>query len=206
MNSLQSKPRCLVAFEFSGIVREAFLQEGFYAVSCDFRPTEKPGNHFKGDVREVLRYHWDIIIAHPPCTYISKAGICWLYKRPGRYRKMVRACAWWGRLLSHSANYLAIENPIPHRHAWLPPYNQLCHPWQFGDEKSKATCWWLKGLPPLLPTEIRKKDTTWYHQRKGEPRQVTRSRFHPGMSQAMARQWGGLVKQQLKNNSYGKVS
>lgn len=191
-------PTVLIAFECSGIVRNAFSQEGFYAVSCDLRPTESPGHHLEMDVREVLNYDWDVIIAHPPCTYISKAGICWLYSQPGRYRKMVKACAWWGRLLNHSAQFVAIENPIPHRHAWLPPYDDLVQPWQFGDNKSKATCWWLKGLPPLLPTEIARRNTSWYYQRNGEPRSVTRSRFHQGMARAMARQWGGFVKSRKK--------
>lgn len=189
----EEKKRVLVAFEFSGIVRSAFEKEGFDAWSCDYRPSEIPGKHLICNVESALRLNWDLIIAHPPCTYLSKVAIQYLWNNPGRYRKMVQASSWFGKLLSHPCALVAIENPIPHRHAWIRKYNQICQPWQFGDAKSKATCWWLKGLPPLLPTSIKPKNSAWYAKLAKKDRSKERSRFHPGMAEAMVKQWGGLL-------------
>jgi hypothetical protein len=183
--------RVLVACEFSGIVRDAFGLRGHDALSCDLLPTERPGPHAQHDVRELLGEPWDLIVAHPPCTYLCNSGVRWLHTEPGRWGQMLEAVAFFHQLLAANAPRICVENPIPHRHADLPRYTQIIHPWEFGHRESKATCLWLKGLPPLMPTALMcKREQRLHRLPPNADRWRDRSRTYQGIADAMAAQWG----------------
>ena len=199
--------RVLVACEFSGIVREAFRAKGHDAWSCDLLPTEIPGNHFQGDVLRILNDGWDLMIAHPPCTYLCVPGAHYLHTRPGRWGQMLAAKRFFAALMEIACiPKIVIENPLPHKYAELPKYSQIIHPWQFGHECSKRTCLWLKNVPLLVPTDIKENHGEFYTrtQRQIESgrgrtsnskwyathNQKERSRTFPGIANAMADQWG----------------
>jgi len=158
------KLRVIVACEFSGIVREAFRKRGFDAWSCDLLPTEIPGQHIQDDVLRHLDEGWDLMIAHPPCTYLANSGVRWLSEnnpRTGelykeRYCKMQEAAKFFNTLLNADIPHICIENPIQHQSArfLIRHYDQIIQPWRFGYDASKATCLWLKGLPKLKPTKL----------------------------------------------------
>ena len=201
----------LVACEFSGVVRDAFLKRGHTAVSCDLLPSESPGPHHQGDVLDYIKNtgHWDLMIAHPPCTYLCNSGVRWLvngYEFPKgivnnpRYLQMVNAAIFFKLLLDAPINKICIENPIPHKYAVGKigrKYDQIIQPWWFGEDASKATCLWLKNLPKLIPTRIIEKERyanqTASGQNKLGPsptRAKERSRTYQGIADAMADQWG----------------
>lgn len=196
--------RVLIACEFSGIVRDAFIAAGHDAVSCDLLPTERSGPHMQDDVRRQLDDGWDLMIAHPPCTYLSRAGARW-WKAPGRLELTLEAAAFVRRLWDAPIPRVAIENPIGRLNSlWRYP-DQTVQPWMFGDPYTKATCLWLRGLPPLLPTLITEERTAWLPsnvgagRRKGQRSQPgiaktakDASRTFPGIAAAMAAQWGSL--------------
>lgn len=148
----------LVACEFSGIVREAFRRRGHDAMSCDLLPTEIPGPHYQGDVFDVIEDGWDMMIAHPPCTFLSNAGAVHLY--PGgvlnekRLSKGLEAKEFFMALLNSQIARIAVENPIPSTVYGLPKYHQIIQPFEYGHPYQKKTCLWLKGLPKLIPTNI----------------------------------------------------
>lgn len=199
----------LIACEFSGRIREAFRKRGHDAWSCDWAyDTEIPGQHYKGDVRDLLDEKWDLMIAHPDCTYLANSGVQHLHNTPKRPSKGVlygearltamREAARFFRLLWGCKHIpkIAMENPIPHKYAVSAigrKYDQLIQPYQFGDPEQKATCLWLHGLPHLLPTNFVPK-----HLRKqsvflaspGPGRAHERSRTFQGIADAMAKQWG----------------
>jgi len=184
----------LVACEFSGIVRNAFTQRGHNAWSCDFLPTETEGNHYQTDVRNVLYNAWDLMIAHPPCTYLCNSGVRWLYEREGRWDEMRKAAEFFKYLLEANIPAIAIENPIPHRYAVEiigRKYDQIIQPWEFGHGETKATCLWLKNLPFLVATKIvsRREQRIWKLP-KTEDRGKKRSISYKGIAEAMAEQWG----------------
>jgi hypothetical protein len=189
--------KVLIACEYSGIVRDAFTARGHNAISCDFLPTEKPGKHYQGDVLDILYHDWDMIIAHPTCTYLANSGVRWLYNSDGsrndRRWDEVRAGAAFFRLFAeHPCKKVAIENPVPHKHAGLPPYTQTVQPWEYGHTTSKRTCLWLKGLPKLKATQLvpaaERTQDIWLCP-PGPDRQKIRSRFYEGLAEAMADQW-----------------
>lgn len=202
--------RVLIACEFSGIVRDAFIRRGHDAVSCDLLPTERPGPHIQDDVLKHLDEGWDMMIAHPPCTYLCVPGAHYLHTRPERWEKMREAVSFFLRLWD-AIQYtprVCIENPLPHRYASLPKYDQIIQPWMFGHEQSKRTCLWLRGISKLEPTDIksnhgeryerterqkerygRVSNSKWYA--KASPKE--RSRTFPGIAEAMADQWGSLT-------------
>lgn len=194
--------RVLVACEFSGIVRDAFIACGHDAVSCDLLPSERPGPHIQGDVLAILNDGWDMMIAHPPCTYLANSGVQHLHKKVGRWDQMKIGRAFFMALYNAPIERKAIENPIPHHYAELPPYSQIIHPWMFGDRYMKKTCLWLKGLPPLFSTDVVEKGekyimangksngSKWYQLAPGKDRWATRSRTFQGIANAMASQWG----------------
>ena len=141
--------RVLVACEFSGVVREAFRKRGHDAWSCDLLPTEIPGNHIQGDVLDILDDGWDLMIAHPPCTYLSKAGMHYLKTRPERYERLQSAFQFVLSLWNANIEKICIENPVGWMNShWMKP-TQIIHPYYFGDPEYKETCLWLKGLTPL---------------------------------------------------------
>ncbi len=201
--------KVLVACEYSGIVREAFKAKGHDAWSCDLLPTEIPGQHIQGDVLEILRDDWDLIIAHPPCTYLSNAGAARLYPKKGvlnqeRYKKGLEAKWFFMEFYDNLCSKIAIENPVHTKVFGLPKYNQIIQPYEHGHPYSKKTCLWLKGLPEIKPTEIVTENIiSWVSggskNDKGNPRKQsgtkfrdskTRSRTFQGIADAMAEQWG----------------
>jgi predicted RNA-binding Zn-ribbon protein involved in translation (DUF1610 family) len=146
--------RVLVACEFSGVVRDAFAARGHFAVSCDLIDTQNPGPHHVGDVRALLRFSWDLMIAHPPCQYLSASGLHWNKRIPGRAYQTELALDFVRELLDAPIPRIALENPIGCIGTRIRPADQIIQPWQFGADASKATCLWLKDLPPLKPTQI----------------------------------------------------
>ena len=202
--------KVLIACEYSGTVREEFKKLGHDAWSCDILDTEITGNHFKGDVLEHLNKDWDLIIAHPPCTYLSNAGACRLYPEKGkldmeRYEKGLVAKDFFMKFYNHSCKKIAIENPVSSRIFELPKYSQEIQPYEFGHPYTKKTRLWLKGLPKLKPTNIIDKSevktfiesgtSRYKNTNKNKNRYVARgskdrSKFWSGIAQAMAQQWG----------------
>jgi len=185
--------RLLVMGEFSGVVRDAFLALGVNAMSCDLLPTERPGPHYQGDVRDILYDGWDGMIAHPSCTYLCNSGVRWLHTRPGRWADMERDAAFFKMLLNCRIPYKGIENPIPHRYALEiigRKYDQIIQPWQFGHGETKATCLWLEGLPKLVPADVVSgREWRIHRMSPGPNRGHERSRTYPGIARAMAAQW-----------------
>lgn len=194
--------RVLVACEFSGTVREAFRARGHEAWSCDLLPTEMPGPHIQGDVRDILGDGWDLMIAHPPCTYLASSGLHWNRRRPERQALTDAAVVFVQTLLGAPIARIAVENPIGALSSRVRRPDQIIHPWQFGHDASKATCLWLQGLPLLVPTEVlpggrtaRRGNQTPSGQNKLGPspdRWKQRSLTYPGIAAAMADQWGTL--------------
>jgi len=202
--------KVLIACEYSGTVREEFKKLGHDAWSCDILDTEVPGNHFKGDVLEHLNKDWDLIIAHPPCTYLSNAGACRLYPEKGklnieRYEKGLVAKDFFMKFYNHSCTKIAIENPVQSRIFKLPKHSQEIQPYEFGHPYTKKTRLWLKGLPNLKPTNVidrsevktfiesgtsRYKNTNKNKNRYVARGSKDRSKFWSGIAQAMAQQWG----------------
>lgn len=194
--------RVLVACEFSGVVRDAFAKLGHDAWSCDILPTESPGNHIQDDVTKHLRDNWDLMIAHPPCTYLSNSGVHWLHRQEGRWKLMEEGALFFKKLLNAPIKKICVENPIMHKYAKEiigSNQSQTIQPWQFGHDASKSTCLWIKRLPLLQPTNIIKKDRyanqTPSGQNKLGPspdRWKLRSVTYQGIADAMAAQWGTL--------------
>lgn len=151
--------RILIACEFSGTVRDAFIAKGHDAVSCDLLPTEKPGPHIQGDVLDVLEDGWDMMIAHPPCTYLCSSGLHWNKRVPGREEQTHEAMMFVFNLMgegsiAHGIPKIALENPIGRIGTAYRKADQIIQPWQFGHDASKQTCLWLRGLPLLRPTKL----------------------------------------------------
>ena len=195
--------RVLIACEYSGTVRDAFRAAGHDAVSCDLLPTDSPGPHYQGDVFDIIREGWDMMIAHPPCTYLCSSGLHWNKRRPERAAQTEAALAFVQALLDAPIPRIALENPIGCIGTRIRKADQTIQPWQFGHDASKATCLWLKGLPPLTPTQIiaprliggRKRwgNQTDSGQNKLPPsadRWKIRSATYQGIADAMAAQWG----------------
>jgi hypothetical protein len=198
--------RVLVACEFSGTVRDAFLARGHDAMSCDLLPTESPGPHHEGDVREVLGDGWDLMVAHPPCTYLTNSGVRWLHEDITRWPKMVDGALFFRELLNAPIPRVAVENPIMHNYAARfvgQRQTMVVQPWMFGHEESKATGLWLRGLPPLVSTEdvraamLAKPKNEWarcHFAPATKDRWKVRSVTYPGLAAAMADQWGDALE------------
>lgn len=192
--------RVLVACEHSGVVRRAFRARGFDAVSCDLLPAEDGSpDHIQGDAREVLGRKWDALVAHPPCTRLTLAGVRWLHER-NLWAELDEACAFFREFLE--ARHIpcrAIENPQPHRYAVERigrSYDQKVQPWQFGWPETKGVCWWLENLPPLTPTgdvPPAERKARVHLMPPGPDRAKERSRFFPPVADAMADQWGSVI-------------
>jgi site-specific DNA-cytosine methylase len=181
--------RVLVACEFSGVVRDAFAHRGAYALSCDFLPTEKPGNHYQGDVRDLLTQQWDIMIAHPPCTHLAVSGARWFAAKRASGEQQ-SALDFVRMLLDAPIPCIALENPISIISSQIRKPDQIIQPWQFGHGEVKATCLWLKTLPQLVPTCIVEGREPRVHYLPPSPaRWKDRSRTYVGIANAMADQW-----------------
>ena len=196
--------RVLIACEFSGTVRDAFRNKGHLAVSCDILPSEKPGPHYQGNVLDILNDGWDMLIAHPPCTYITRAGACRLYKSGGiikdkdRLEKGFKAKEFFMRLYNSNIEKICIENPLPLKVFDMPKHQQEIQPYQFGHPYSKRTLLWLKGLPILFSTAILANHTPYLpsntsglksHKGKAHNKKDRQKTFE-GIAAAMANQWG----------------
>lgn len=197
--------RVLVACEFSGTVRDAFLARGHDAWSCDLLPAEtNPARHIVGDATALLGEGWDILVAHPPCTRLTNAGVRWLSVPPaGRsvadlWREMQEGADLFSAFLNAPIPRVCIENPVMHKHAKAAirgyvPFAQSVQPWQFGHGECKRTCLWLRNLPPLVETNVVAGRAQRVHAMPpGPDRWRERSRFFRGIAEAMADQWGDL--------------
>lgn len=197
------KMRILVACEESQAVTKAFRARGHEAYSCDILPCSggHPEWHIQDDVRKHLE-GWDLIIAHPTCTYLTNSGVCWLHKDPNRWQLLDEAAEFFKVFINAPCDKVAIENPIPHKYAVERigcKYDQIIQPWMFGHKERKATCLWLKGLAPLQGTnnvkeemlKLPKKEQHRIHYLSpGPDRAKLRSKTFPGIAKAMAEQWG----------------
>jgi hypothetical protein len=204
--------RVLIACEYSGAVRDAFIRAGHDALSCDILPADAPGPHYQGDVRDILGQPWDLLIAHPPCTYLCSSGLHWNKRVPERQHLTDDAVSFArtfidGPEVAHIPRR-AVENPIGCLSRLVRKPDQIIHPHQFGHDASKATCLWLHGLPPLVPTAnvaprlVRQPsgktlprwgNQTDSGQNKLPPsadRWKIRSETYAGIAEAMAAQWG----------------
>lgn len=196
--------RVLVACEYSGVVRNAFLAAGHDAWSCDLLPSEDRTNrHIVGDARDLLHDGWDLLmVAHPPCTRLCNSGVRWLSAPPpGKTAAEMRdelreGAALFSAFWNAPIDRIAVENPVMHRHAkalienYQPPAQSI-QPWQFGHGETKRTCLWLKGLQPLVATNIVSgREPRVHHMSPGPDRWKERSRFYTGIASAMADQWG----------------
>lgn len=207
--------KVLVACEESQTVCKAFRELGHEAYSCDIQECSggHPEWHLKQDVLPLLRQHWDLIIAHPPCTYMSKAGARWMYPKAGqlneeRYRLSQEAKAFFMEFYNLDCKYMAIENPVPLKVVGLPEPTQKIQPYEYGEPYSKATLLWLKGLPKLKPTKVLSDFTPWmpsntggFSRGEGGSRgiahdQRTASKTFEGIAKAMAHQWSEYIKNQ----------
>lgn len=198
--------RVLVACEFSGVVRDAFTARGHDAVSCDLLPTDSYGEHVQGDVRGILHAGWDLMIAHPPCTYLTVANNkammfgCSKYTAEEGRALREEGMQFFMDLVNAPIPKIAVENPIGIMSTKYRKPDQIIHPWQFGHDASKATCLWLKGIPLLQPTNVlpgdrttrRANQTPGGHNKLGPSadRWKLRSVTFAGIAQAMAEQWG----------------
>jgi len=195
--------RVLIACEYSGRVRDAFIRGGHEAMSCDLLPTDSPGPHYQGDVRDVMHEGWDLMVAHPPCTYLSVSGMHWT-TRGLRDPKLTEDALDFVRLLMNApVDRIAIENPISVISSRICKPDQIINPYEFGHDASKKTCLWLKNLLPLKPTKMiepriingRKR---WGNQTDGGQNKLApsadrwkiRSETYQGIADAMAKQWG----------------
>ena len=181
------RPRVLIACEFSGVVREAFKKVGAYALSCDLLETEIEGNHYKGDVRDVLYDRWDLLIGHPPCTHLAVSGAAHFYKKIIEQKE---ALEFVKLLMFAPIKHIAIENPVSIISSRIRKPSQIIQPWQFGHGETKSTCLWLKDLPILIPTNIVEgREQRIWKMSPGPNRWRERSRTFQGIAEAMATQW-----------------
>ena len=189
--------KVLIACEYSGVMRDAFLRRGHDAISCDLLPTDVPGPHIQGDVRPLLAKPWDLVIAHPPCTRLCNSGVRWLHERD-LWGEMREACQFFLACLNANAPNVAVENPVMHGHARAiigrgPDFT--VQPWQFGDNVKKRTCFWTRSLPRLEPTSDLDGSTAvaeCHLASPGPDRWKKRSATYPGLADAAADQWGSL--------------
>jgi len=203
--------RVLVACEYSGRVRDAFIRGGHDAMSCDLAPTDVPGPHYEGDVMDIITDNWDLLIAFPPCTYLTLTGNKWFKPEfadrfPERHQQRKDAIDFFMKIANMPIPRIAIENPIGIMSSHYRKPDQIIQPWQFGFPTTKATCLWLKNLPLLKPTNIVEKGevvisksgnrmSKWYYETSKLPlkngeRAKARSVTFQGVADAMADQWG----------------
>lgn len=195
--------KILIACEFSGTVRDAFIRRGHQAMSCDLLPTEAPGPHYQGDIMDIINNEWDMMIAHPPCTYLCSSGLHWNKRRPERAQMTEDALRFVQALLDAPIPRIALENPIGAISTRIRKPDQTIQPYHYGHDASKATCLWLKNLPLLTPTQMiepriingkpRWGNQTDSGQNKLPPsadRWKLRSETYQGIAEAMANQWG----------------
>jgi hypothetical protein len=197
--------RVLVACEFSGTVRDAFIDAGHDAMSCDLYPSETPGPHYRGDVRDIIADGWDLMIAHPECRYLAVSGNRWMKNNPNRQQKREEAVEFFMEMINADIPRIAVENPVCIMSTRYRKPNQYIQPYMFGHPETKKTGLWLKDLPLLQPTDVVEpeyiisKDGKRYSPihymsqwSANGTRSKERSRTYPGIAKAMAEQWGSL--------------
>jgi len=211
--------KVLIACEYSGAVRDAFIKQGHDAMSCDLLPTDVEGPHYQGSVTDILNDGWDLMIAHPPCTYLAVSGNRWLYNKDKsrneeRWKNREEGLDFVRTLMNAPIDRIVIENLVSCISSEIRKPDQIIQPWQFGDEAQKTTCLWLKNLPKLKPTKIvgkgemvtyksGNKMPKWYAEAFKLPkaeRQKLRSKTFQGIADAMAKQWGKIGKVLNENN------
>jgi site-specific DNA-cytosine methylase len=189
--------RVLIACEYSGAVRDAFVKNGHDAMSCDLLPTDVPGNHYQGDVFDVINDGWDLMIAHPPCTHLAVSGARWF---KDKVKEQAESLEFVRRLMDAPIDKIVIENPISIISSRIRKPEQIIQPWMFGHPEAKATCLWLKGLPTLSATDVLTKPECGYWSNQtpsgqnklgpSKDRWKERSKTYQGIATAMANQWG----------------
>ena len=180
--------RVLVACEYSGTVRDAFIKRGHNAMSCDILPTDKEGPHYQGNVLNIIDDGWDLMIAHPPCTHLAVSGARWF---KDKQQEQAEALEFVGVLLNANIEKIALENPVSIISSRIRKPSQVIQPWQFGHGETKATCLWLKNLPLLKPTNIVDGREQRIHKMPpSKDRWKLRSTTFQGIADAMAEQWG----------------
>ena len=192
--------RVLVACEYSGRVRDAFIAKGHDAMSSDLLPSESPGPHYQGDVFDIINDGWDLMIAHPPCTYLCSSGLHWNQRRPERAAQTEAAIEFVERLIDANIPKIALENPIGCLSTRVRKPDCIIQPYQHGHAESKATCLWLKNLPCLQPSNIMERPASgrWLNQTASGQNKLApsadrwklRSLTYQGIADAMAEQWG----------------
>lgn len=207
--------KILIACEYSGTVRDAFIKRGHQAISCDLLPTDVPGPHYQGSVFDLIddnnNNDWDMMIAHPPCTYLTVTGNKWMkpefaHRFPDRHKQRDEALEFFKRLFECNIPCICLENPVGVVSTMYRKPTQYVQPWQFGDPHSKKTGLWLKNLPALVPTKIvepqfhiykdGRKDPIWHMESMRLPpleRMKIRSKTFQGIADAMAEQWGNIL-------------
>ncbi|PPC95698.1 MAG: hypothetical protein CTY32_08450 [Methylotenera sp.] len=197
--------RVLVACEYSGIVRDAFIRGGHDAMSCDLLPTDAPGPHYQGDVFDVIDGCWDLMIAHPPCTDLAVSGAAW-FKEKRMDGRQAASISFFMKLIKSDIPMIAVENPVCIMSSLYRKPDQIIQPYMFGHTETKATCLWLKGLPELKPTDDVKLKTMALPEKErmrlhylppSADRWKERSKTFQGIADAMADQWGGSSQMRL---------
>ena len=185
--------RVLVACEYSGRVRDAFASKGWNAMSCDFEPTEVPGEHYQGDVGDLLSQPWDLLIAFPPCTYLCSSGMHWTTRGLRDPQLTDDALVFVRMLMDAPIERIAVENPIGCISTRIRKPDQIIQPWMFGHGETKATCLWLKGLKKLEPENVVEgRENRIWRMPPSKTRWKERSRTYEGIASAMANQWGSI--------------
>lgn len=180
----------LVACEYSGVVRDAFIARGHKSVSCDLLPTDAPGPHHQGDVLEIINDGWDLMIAHPPCTYLAVSGARWF---KDRQKEQEEALEFVAKLMNAPIHKIAVENPISVISTKIRKPDQIIQPWMFGHGETKATCLWLKNLPKIISTNlVDGREQRIHKMPPSKNRWKERSKTFTGIAEAMADQWGGF--------------
>lgn len=181
--------KVLIACEYSGAVRDAFISQGHNAVSCDILQTDKLGPHYQGDVRDILHDNWDLMVAFPPCTHLAVSGARW-FKEKQRDGRQEEALNFVRLLLNAPIERIALENPVSIISSHIRKPDQIIQPWQFGHGETKKTCLWLKNLPKLAPTNVvdGREQRIWKLP-PSKDRWKIRSQTFQGIADAMAKQW-----------------
>jgi site-specific DNA-cytosine methylase len=189
--------RVLIACEYSGAVRDAFINNGHDAMSCDLLPTDVDGPHYQGDVFDVINDGWDLMIAHPPCTHLAVSGARWF---KDKVKEQAESLEFVRCLMDAPIDKIVIENPISIISSRIRKPEQIIQPWMFGHPEAKATCLWLKGLPTLSATDVLTKPECGYWSNQtpsgqnklgpSKDRWKERSKTYQGIATAMANQWG----------------
>ena len=185
---MRTRMKVLVACEYSGTVRDAFIAAGHDAMSCDLLPTEKEGPHYQGNVLDILGDGWDLMVAHPPCTHLAVSGARWF---KDKVNEQAEALDFVRILLDAPVDKIALENPVSVISSKIRKPDQVIQPWQFGHGETKATCLWLKNLPKLVATNVVDGRENRVHKMPPSPdRWKLRSTTYSGIARAMAQQWG----------------